>query len=117
MKCTWICLIGVALLAGCVSPGPAMSKAELGSLEINVFGPQNASVRVADIYVDGLFIGNATAQRPILYIKRGERKVRVELAGYKPYERTIHLFGDPNHQVLNILMEPIAQEKQPTEKP
>ena len=99
-----------ATLAGCTCAGPAISKADMGNLQINVYGPKAVPVPPADIYVDDLFVGNATPEKPILYIKRGERRIRVELPGCTPYNRTITILGDPNHQVLNVLLKPVGPE-------
>ena len=52
-----------------------------------------------------LYIGNASERLPVLYLKRGTHVVRVELAGCKPYERSILILGEPNHQVMNAFLE------------
>jgi len=41
----------------------------------------------------------------VLYLKRGRHTVKVELEGAKSYEQVIAILGDPNHQVLNIVLE------------
>ncbi|MHC4573230.1 MAG: peptidase associated/transthyretin-like domain-containing protein [Planctomycetota bacterium] len=95
----------VLLLAGCESVGPAVSKSEMGNLQMNVYCPEGMSTATAEIYLDGLFIGNATGQLPVVHARRGKRVVRVEAAGCKPYEKSITVLGEPNHQVLNVYLE------------
>lgn len=92
----------VALFCGCVAMGPAVSKADMGNVEINIVAAQGMEVRAARIYVDDVFIGNMSERMPILYLKRGKRTVRVELEEAEPYEQSIHILGEPNHQVLNV---------------
>jgi len=105
----FVALLFIAVsIAGCVYEGPAISKSAFGNLQVNVYGPKDVSVRGADIYVDDAFIGNATPEKPVLYIKRGERRIRVELPGYVPYCRSVHVLGDPNHQVLNVYLKPVG---------
>ena len=111
MKTVFPLLLLFPIMAGCAATGPAIRKSEIGNLELNVYGPEHAHVARADIYLDGLFIGNATPEMPVLYMRRGERMVRVVLPGYKPYKRKINILGDPNHQVLNVFLEPVAKER------
>jgi hypothetical protein len=68
--------------------------------------PQSVDVHPAQIYMDGIFVGNVSERLPVLYIKRGKRTIRVELAGMKTYEQAIFILGDPNHQFLNVALEP-----------
>ncbi len=110
-------LVLLSVLVGCVSESPAISKSAFGNLEISVYGPKDAPMYHADIFVDGLFIGNANSTMPVLYLKTGERNVRVELAGYAPYDRKINVLGDPNHQVLNVFLKPEDAEKKPGTEP
>ena len=104
MKSILTCVLAALALCGCVS-GPALSKSTTGNLEINVVAPQDMSVSSARIFIDGVFIGNASQSRPVLFLKRGVRTIRVELAGTKTYEQSIDILGDPNHQVLNVTLE------------
>ena len=106
MKWLVVGSIAVLLMTGCASAGPAISKSSMGNLELNIRGAEGAKVGQADIYVDGEYIGNASPLKPVLYLRRGERRIRVELAGFKAYEDTIMILGDPNHQVLNVVLEP-----------
>ena len=92
------------LLCGCVATGPAVSKTDVGNLEINVKAPQSVDVRYARIYVDDIFIGNVSATMPVLHLKKGKRLVRVEMDGMKTYRETIEILGEPNHQVLNVML-------------
>ena len=101
-----IILLGICLvLSGCVSSGPAISKSRLGNLEINVRTADGQHVTNAELFLDGVFVGNLTHRLPVIHAKRGERLVRVQSAGFKPYEKKITVLGDPNHQVLNIVLE------------
>ena len=111
----WALVLSV-LFAGCATTGPAISKSAMGNLEINVYGADNQPVDWADIYLDGLFVGNLTGKKPILYVRNGERKVRVEVPGYIAYERSINILGEPNHQVLSVFLEPISSDKQDESK-
>jgi hypothetical protein len=98
-------IISTALLTGCVASGPAVSKNTMGNLEVSVTAPQGTDTRPARIYVDGVFVGNVSERLPVLYLKRGKHTVRVELEDTKPYEQAIDILGDPNHQVLNVILE------------
>lgn len=102
MKYLFFCFL-LSVLVGCSSGGSFASKSKDGNLEINVI-TQDAAARVAycDVYVDGQFVGNVSAKRPVLNLAEGEREIKVYLAGYKPYVRTIVIVGQPNHQVLNV---------------
>lgn len=97
-------MLGV-FLAGCVATGPVISKSRVGNLEINVYGPEPERLAGAEVYLDDAFIGNPSRNLPVLHVKRGPRVVRVELPGFKPYQKTITVLGDPNHQVLNVHLE------------
>lgn len=94
----------VLFIVGCESTGPAISKSRLGNLEINVYGPEETKPN-AELYLDDTFIGNLTRHMPVLHVKRGERVIRVQAPGFKPYEKTIVILGAPNHQVLNVYLE------------
>jgi YbbR domain-containing protein len=99
-----VSLLAVLLLCGCVASGPALSKSNMGNLEINVLAPEGTQVRAAGIYVDDVFVGNISARMPILNLKRGKHTVRIELEGTETYQQTIEILGDPNHQVLNATL-------------
>jgi hypothetical protein len=105
MKTSLITLIiGTALLCGCVDVGPAVSKSDMGNLEINVSATEGMDARAAGIYVDDEFIGNISSRLPILQLKRGKHTVRAELEGAERYQQAITILGEPNHQVLNITL-------------
>jgi hypothetical protein len=106
MKMSFITLLlAVTILCGCVSTGPAISKDTMGNLEVYVTAPQGIDVHPAQIYVDGIFVGNVSETLPVLYLKRGKHVVRVELAGMKTYEKEIDILGEPNHQFLDVPLE------------
>ena len=99
-------LIVVALfVSGCVSTGPAISKSNLGNLEINVMSSDQQQHPNAELYLDAVFVGNLSSRLPVIHAKKGERTVRVVCTGYKSYEKKITVLGDPNNQVLNVIME------------
>ncbi len=101
-----IILLGISLLlSSCASPGPVVSKSRLGNLEINVDTPDGQAITNAELFLDGVFVGNLTQRLPIIHARRGERLVRVECQGFRPYEKKITVLGQPNHQVLNIVLE------------
>ncbi|MHC4623563.1 MAG: hypothetical protein ACYS4W_06640 [Planctomycetota bacterium] len=105
MKMGVVSLVLGLVLAGCGSVGPAVSKSNMGNLEINVYCPEGLDTRTADIYLDEVFIGNSTRELPVVHARRGARIVRVEAAGCMPYQRKITILGEPNHQVLNVYLE------------
>jgi hypothetical protein len=106
MKISFIVfLLTAAVLCGCVSSGPAISKSSMGNLEVYVTASQGVDVQPAAIYVDGVFVGNVSQDLPVLYLKRGKHVVRVELTGMKTYEQEIDVLGDPNHQFLDVSLE------------
>ena len=105
MKSTFslvICLLSVLVLTGCIDLGPFITKTNLGNLEINIAAPQGLDPQASRIFVDGIFIGNVSSRMPILYLKTGMHRIRVELDGAATYTQEIMVIGDPNHQVLNI---------------
>jgi len=104
MKITTGLLVCLILISGCVYHGPAVSKSNAGNLEVNILGTDMV-YHDADLYIDGNFIGNLTKNLPVLHIKRGQREIRIEASGFKPYEKHIIILGQPNHQVINAFME------------
>ncbi|MHC4187380.1 MAG: PEGA domain-containing protein [Planctomycetota bacterium] len=104
MKTIIYLLLFVLLISGCVYHGPAVSKSSTGNLEINVLG-KDVVYNNAELYIDGNFIGNVTKHLPVLHIKRGQREIRIEVPGFKPYEKHIIILGQPNHQVINAFMD------------
>lgn len=98
-------LTACLLLSGCVSTGPAISKSNLGNLEINLIGCEQQQLATAELYLDGIFIGNLSSRLPVIHAKNGQRTVRVVCHGYKDFEKKVTVLGDPNHQVLNVVLE------------
>lgn len=91
------------LIIGCVSRGPLVSKDKMGNLEINVVtSDSNTNVDYCDVYIDGLFVGNISSERPVLQVSEGSHEIKITLEGYQQYTRTIEIAGYPNHQVLNV---------------
>jgi len=86
-------LLGLLLVCGCVATGPAVSKTDVGNLEINIKAPESVDVRYARIYVDDSFIGNMSATMSVLHLKRGKRVVRVEMDSRKTYREVIEILG------------------------
>ena len=110
MRMIWVLLVMFMICAGCVSPGPAESKSDMGNLAIHI-QLDGRNHFPAEIYIDDIFIGNASPKMPILYLKKGERKIRIEARGFKTYERTITILGEPNRQQLNVVLERIPQKE------
>ena len=77
----------------------------MGNLEINIKAPQSVDVRYGRIYVDVTFIGDVCSTMPVLHLKKGKRLVRIEMDDMKAYREAIEILGDPNHQVLNVMLE------------
>ena len=106
MRKTFALVLLAVISSGCVgSTGPAISKSQMGNLGIYVHTPEEIDARRAEVYIDGLYIGGITRDMPVLYIKRGEHVVRIELPGFKSVEKRITVLGDPNHQVMNVFLE------------
>lgn len=76
----------------------------MGNLEINIIAPTGLDARASRIYVDEVFIGNVSDRMPILQLKRGKRAVKVELEGAQSYTEAVTILGEPNHQVLNVVL-------------
>lgn len=105
----FLSVLGVLLLfCGCAGFGPAVSKSDMGNLELNVVAPQPLDVSAARLYVDGVFIGNVSSRMPILVLKRGPRTIKVELEGAETYTQTLTILGEPNHQVLNVALKKVG---------
>ena len=98
-------LLAATILSGCVSTGPAISKSSMGNLDVFVAAPEGVNVHLARISVDGVFVGNVSQDLPVLYLKRGNHIIRVELADMRTYEQQICILGDPNHQFLDVTLE------------
>lgn len=62
-------------------------------------------MHLAQIYVDGIFVGEVSGSFTVLYLKRGKHVIRVELEGMKPFERGIAILGEPNHQILDVTLD------------
>ncbi len=105
MKTPAMVIVVCLLISGCVTPGPVISKSHLGNLEINVLTVDGQHVTKAELFLDGAFVGNLTSRLPVIHARRGERTVRVVCPGYRPYEKKITVLGDPNHQVLNVVLQ------------
>jgi hypothetical protein len=95
---------GLLFLCGCADFSPAVSKTDMGNLELNVVAPEGLNACAARIYVDNLFIGNISSRMPVLQLKRGKRVIRVELESAETCTETITILGEPNHQILNLLL-------------
>lgn len=91
-------------MAGCADFGPAISKTNLGNLEINITAPEGLDPRAARIYIDEVFVGNVSSRMPVLQLKKGKHVVKVELEEAETYIESITILGEPNHQVLNVAM-------------
>lgn len=97
------------LMASCVTTSPANSKSQIGNLEINVrTEDENSESHYADIYIDGHYFGTSSVNKPILYLKEGQHVIKVQLKGYQVYEKQMSIFGEPNHQVLNVKLKKLA---------
>jgi hypothetical protein len=106
MKASVVFFLACLLLTGRASTGPAVSKSDFGNLEINLIstGTESQQLVGAELHLDGVFIGNLTSRLPVIHAKRGQRIVKVVCPGYKVYEKKITVLGDPNHQVLNVVL-------------
>ena len=100
-------MVALFLSCGCADFGPAISKTNLGNLEINITA-EGLDPRAARIYIDDVFIGNVSSRMPILELKKGKHTVKVELGGAETYTESITILREPNHQVLNVGMKPKA---------
>jgi hypothetical protein len=100
-----VVVIGLLLLCGCADLGPAVAKSNAGNLEINLVAwPEGLNSHLARLYVDDVFVGNITEQKPVLLLRQGKRTIRVELEGAQTYVETVTVLGEPNHQVLNVAL-------------
>jgi hypothetical protein len=110
MKQILTAIVLCCFIVGCEAAGPAISKSSMGTLELNVYPPQGTaandlSMYSADIVIDGVSIGNPTATKPVLFLRRGTRNIRIVAAGCKTWQKSIMILGEPNHQVLNAFLE------------
>ncbi|MBN2438042.1 MAG: PEGA domain-containing protein [Deltaproteobacteria bacterium] len=99
-----ICLS--TILAGCTSY-PIEGKIKTGCLYLKLMTGKNDLTQYANVYIDDLFIGTfrENSTRMDLTPRRGKHTVRVELEGFKPFEKEITIFGLPHQQELNIKLE------------
>jgi hypothetical protein len=103
------CFTSLLILCGCADFGPAISKTNLGNLEINITAPEGLDTHAARIYIDDVFIGNVSSRMPILQLKRGKHVIKVEIEEAEAYTESITILGEPNHQVLNVALKPKAK--------
>ena len=54
------------------------------------------------VFLDNRFIGNASKEKPILYLRRGTYTIRVELQGYEKWEEKVRVLGSPTMQIINV---------------
>jgi len=94
-------MLGAAAIS-CVSESPAVSKSQYGNLEVVVTTPEAKEPIFPAIFVDGKRLGNVSYRKPVLYLRRGTHQIRVESAGYEPWEDEVYILGDPNQQYLHI---------------
>ncbi len=86
-------LLSCLLMAACAS-GPAVSKSRMGNCQVEVVVPKGADVRRASVFLDDLFIGNASKSMPVLQLRRGERTIRVEMPGFQTVEVVVTILGE-----------------------
>ena len=97
-----IVLLLVALSVSCVSESPAVSKSRYGNLEVVATAQEVKEPFFPAIFVDGKCLGSISYKKPVLYLRRGLRQIRVESPGYEPWEGEVYILGDPNQQYLHI---------------
>lgn len=92
-------------LAGCFSQQITDSKACNGNLEINIVNKDMVeNIDNVEIFIDGKPIGNLSKSRPVLYLTTDKHVIEARHTGYKTVSKEITILGEPNHQVVNILL-------------
>lgn len=54
------------------------------------------------VYINKEFVGSATKEKPVLYLRKGTHTIRVEAQGFEIYEEKIKILGGPNMQSLIV---------------
>lgn len=100
VMCFVTILVVLLSLSSCVS---TPTKSANGNFDLTVAPLAEGETQVYPrIYVDKKFIGNATPDKPVLYLKRGEHTIKVELDGYETWEEEVYLLGEPNMQMVHV---------------
>lgn len=81
-------------------------KSQSGNFEISVTPLEVEGLPTyPTIYIDGKFIGNASKNKPVLYLSKGKHDIRVEAKGYKTYQQTIQILGGQSLQIVTVALE------------
>jgi hypothetical protein len=94
MKTALLVLLAITLtLCGCAT-SPELSPKE-ANLQISIHVPEGMTGQPITTYLNGLKTSVGTTLTEQLMISQGDTKIRVEMAGTKPFEQTIYR-GDVN---------------------
>lgn len=97
-------LLVVFIATACIS-NPS-DKSQSGNFEISVTPLEvEGQPTFPTIYIDGKFIGNASKNKPVLYLRNGKHDIKVEAKGYKPYHQTIQILGGQSMQIITVALE------------
>ncbi|MGO8764865.1 MAG: hypothetical protein ACLQSR_06980 [Limisphaerales bacterium] len=104
MKTSLLVLLAFTLtLCGCAT-NPVLSPKE-ANLQISIHVPEGMTGQLITTYLNGFKTSVSTDLTEQMMISQGETKVRVEMAGAKPFEQTIYR-GDANgsKQFLDVTL-------------
>ena len=94
------------LVTGCVSAPYYPDKEREGNVEVVVEPLIEGEIALHPrVYLDNNFIGHASPQKPILYLKRGMYTFRVKLDRYEIWEERIRVLGAPTMQKIHVKLE------------
>ena len=112
-----LCLLGLLCVGFCgcatkpapqaaTAPKPTLpSREKLGKLEITATVNDNGDVGLAMIYVDDGLVGTLIKPKHQLFLQLGPHALRIELKGYKTFQQSIQILGEPNSQALRVQFE------------
>jgi len=90
----------VLALAACRTTSNPAAPDDLGTVHVSIYTEGDSTW--ADVYVDGHFVGNGDMHLPL---SPGDHVVRVELEGFEPFERRIHVLPNIQTQDLNVQLD------------
>jgi len=97
-------MIVIFISTACIS-NPS-DKSQSGNFEIIVTPLEvDGQPIFPSVYINGKFIGNASKNKPVLYLNKGKHEIKVEAKGFKAYQQTIQILGAQSMQIITVELE------------
>ena len=99
-------LLAACFFVSCSARDPFISKKTHGNLQVEVTFQGEKPDAAPSLTVDDRPMGHLSPERPVLHLKEGKHHVKVTCPGYETWEKEIYIAGDPNHQYLEVRLQP-----------